>query len=283
VRIDGAPSLTLAVETVTTEDLSLRIQVAAAAGFDGLGVRPEDYFAAREQGRSDRELRALLSDNDVICRELHCVRGWAGSPAARAQARLEEEGCYLVADAIGGDYLVLASTELDGDLDAAAEAAAAIAARSAEHGLRVALEFMPWLTIADARQAWDVVCRAGAPNLGVMVDSWHHFRGAANDEYLRDIGKGGIVAVQIDDARAEIRGALPDDTRNERLLPGEGDFDLVHFVRLLDDLGVHLPFSVEVLSHIQRTRPPGVAARLAARSTREVLARARAGYGRASL
>jgi sugar phosphate isomerase/epimerase len=82
---------------------------------------------------------------------------------------------------------------------------------------------MPWLTIADARQAWDVVCRAGAPNLGVMVDSWHHFRGAANDNYLRDIGKDGIVAVQIDDARAEIRGALPDDTRNERLLlPGGG-------------------------------------------------------------
>jgi sugar phosphate isomerase/epimerase len=97
VRPDGAPSLTLAVETVTTEDRSLRIQVAAAAGFDGLGVRPGDYLAAREHGRSDRELRALLSDHDVTCRELHCVRGWAGSPAARAQARLEEEGCYLVA------------------------------------------------------------------------------------------------------------------------------------------------------------------------------------------
>lgn len=158
----AAPSLTLAVETVTTEDLSLRIQVAAAAGFDGLGVRPEDYLAAREQGRSDRELRALLSDNDVTCRELHCVRGWAGSPDARAQARLEEAGCYLVADAIGGDYVILASTELAGDLDDAAESAAGIAARSAEHGLRVALEFMPWLRIADARQAWDVVCRAGA-------------------------------------------------------------------------------------------------------------------------
>jgi sugar phosphate isomerase/epimerase len=277
MRHDVAQSLTLAVETVTTQDLLLRIQVAAAAGFDGLGVRPEDYLAAREQGHSDRELRVLLADNDVTCRELHCVRGWAGSPDARAQARLEEEDCYLVADAIGGDYVILASTELTGDLDDAAEAAASIAARAAGHGLQVALEFMPWLGISDARQALEVVRRAGEPNLGVMVDSWHHFRGAANDNYVRDIGKDLIVAVQIDDARAEIRGTLLDDTRNERLLPGEGDFDLVHFVRLLDHMGVHLPFSVEVLSRTQRARPPGVAARLAARSTREVLARAREG------
>jgi hypothetical protein len=55
-----------------------------------------------------------------------------------------------------------------------------------------------------------------------MADSWHHFRGASNDNYLRDVGKDLIVAVQIDDARAEIRGTLLEDTCNDRLLPGEG-------------------------------------------------------------
>ena len=88
MRHDAAQSLTLSAETVTSQDLFLGIQVAAAAGFDGLGVRPEDYLAAREQGRSDRELRVLLADNDVTCRELHCARGWADSPDSRAQARL---------------------------------------------------------------------------------------------------------------------------------------------------------------------------------------------------
>ncbi len=39
-----------------------------------------------------------------------------------------------------------------------------------------------------------------------------------------------------------------EDTSYRRRLPGEGEFDLVGFLQLLDDRGVTAPISVEVMS-----------------------------------
>lgn len=270
-----AMDLILAAGTINCCDLPERIEIAAEAGYVGLGLRPEDYTIALGKGLTDRDLRAMLEAHGLKVVELQSVHGWAGSAADRARGELIEQGCYRVADALGADYMMVSNTTLEGDLDAATERFAAICARAAEHGLIVALEYLPWGPVPDACTAWQVVSTSGAANAGILVDSWHHFRGANDQRQLRDVPAERIVAVQIDDARTEVRGTLYDDTRNERLNPGEGDFDLVGFVRLLDELGVDRPYSVEVLSRAQRALPPRDAAIVSAEATWRLLAEAR--------
>ncbi len=182
---------------------------------------------------------------------------------------------YETADALGGEY-VIAVGEVDDDIDATARRFAAVCDRAAAHGLKVAIEFVPFTTIPDAATASDIVRRADRENGGVLVDAWHHYRGAADDDQLRSIPADRILGVQIDDADAEVRGSLLDDTLHHRRLPGQGSFDLDRFVRLLDDHGVSLPWSVEVLSDELHALEPQDAAAQAAAATLEVLRSARA-------
>ena len=159
-----------------------------------------------------------------------------------------------------------------------AERFAALCDRAAGHGLLVAIEFLPWTGIPDARTAWEIVRRSERPNGGLLVDTWHHFRGACDEAQLRAVPPGRIVAVQLDDADAA--SGLPYEDTLRRRLPGEGMFDLVGLVRLLDELGVDAPLSVEIISPEHHARPLVEAARRAHDATRAVLARARPGTAR---
>lgn len=81
--------------------------------------------------------------------------------------------------------------------------------------------------------------------------------------------------IQFDDADAVRVGGYMEDTTLRRRLPGQGAFDLVGFIQMLDEMGVNAPISVEILSDEQRARPLDEAARLAHDTTRAVFDHAR--------
>jgi sugar phosphate isomerase/epimerase len=251
-----------------------RVAAAAAGGYTGIGMRPRDRQEALAAGLSDADARAILDDHGVALVELEVHRGWGLTGEPAAQARQAEEKMFELADALGGRYM-MAIAEIEGDLDAVAERFAGLCDRAAEHGLAVAIEFLPWTSIPDAGVAWDIVRLADRDNGGVLVDTWHHFRGAADDGLLRAIPPERILSVQFDDADAEVVGTLLEDTIHRRRLPGEGSFDLEGFIRLIDDHGVHCPLSVEILSDELRKGSALDAATASAAATRSVVTAAR--------
>ena len=257
-----------------------RAVAAASAGFAAIGLRHDDFVAAREAGVSPAELRITIEGAGVTLVELEFVSGWSSNDAAvRQAAQSVEDELYAAADAIGGTHLNIGCSEALGAaslFEAVVERFAGLCDRVNAHGLTVALEFMPWTAIPDAAFAWNVVrTAAGRPNAGVLVDAWHYFRGAADPAQLRAIPPDRIVGVQFNDADAAVVGTLRDDTLHRRRLPGEGSFDLVGFVRLLDELGVQAPYGIEVISDAQAALPLEEAARRAHETTRAVLAKAR--------
>ena len=64
------------------------------------------------------------------------------------------------------------------------------------------------------------------------------------------------------------------ETMSGRVMPGEGHFDLVSFVRALDATGSRVPYAVEVI-RLDTKESPADLAHAAANSTRAVLAKAR--------
>jgi len=93
---------------------------------------------------------------------------------------------------------------------------------------------------------------------------------------VRSIPGDRFVAIQFDDADAVRVGGFMEDTTDRRRMPGQGDFDLVGFIRMLDEIGVKAPISVEILSAEQRARPLAEAARMAYETSRTLITRARA-------
>jgi hypothetical protein len=80
--------------------------------------------------------------------------------------------------------------------------------------------------------------------------------------------------VQVNDAAAVPRASMREDTLN-RLLPGDGSFDLVTAVRELDLIGGLNWIGPEVMSPALEAMPAVEAAALAGERVRALLAQAR--------
>lgn len=258
----------LSSQTIATSSFEERVEAAAAAGFTRIGLRSRDYARARAAGLTDGDLRALLAAHGLEVAEHQALREWTAGPTAA------EEELFAVADALGGAYAI-AIVEKLAEPEAAAEQLARLAARAAEHGLVVALEFMPWSDVRDATAAWELVRACGHPSAGVLVDTWHFFRGGGTLEELRSVPRERIVAVHLADADAQVVGTLLEDTISRRRVPGEGALPLVDFIRTLEAIGADVEVAVEVLSDEQRALPAREAARRAADGARRVIASAR--------
>src|SRR5690606_25054282 len=103
--------------------------------------------------------------------------------------------------------------------------------------------FVPWSDIPDVTAALDFMEPA---NAGLVIDCWHVFRGTTTLAQLAALPSDRILCIQVNDAGPP-RGSLPDDTRH-RLFCGEGEFDLLAFVKALRRTGTTVPLSVEIIS-----------------------------------
>ena len=259
-----------------------RLAAAAGGGFTGISLWARDYQqAGGDEGLSDADLRALLAAHGLVVAELDVAWWWLPGADVSIPAEADpvgvfgfgEDDMFRLADAVGARSLNAVDV-FGGDwgLDDAAESFAQLCDRAAEHGLVVHLEFLPWSKIPDAAAAWEVVRRADRPNGGICVDAWHFFRGPADLEVLRGVPGDRVLGIQLDDGPAQAEANLIEATMHERLLPGEGQFDLTSLVDVLHDIGTLAPVGVEVFSDALHALAPAEAARRAGEATRQLLA-----------
>ena len=135
-------------------------------------------------------------------------------------------------------------------------------------GIRIAYEGLSWgRTINEFTAAWDIVCRADAPNLGIGIDSFHALAKDTALEDLEMLTPEKIFLVQLADFMwQEVR---TDEeriatARHFRVFPGEGVHSeaLAELVVRLDRLGYRGDYSFEVFNDDYSQLPlPVVAAR----------------------
>jgi sugar phosphate isomerase/epimerase len=229
-------------------------------------------------GCLDADMRRILDDHGIRAAELEFLQDWWHEGERACPARANEDLFYAAADGLGARHINVGCAGPRGTLPAleiVAEHFAVLCDRAAHHGLLVAFEFLPWSDIPDAAAAWRLIGLADRPNGGILIDTWHYFRGAADPAQVRSVPADRFFVVQFDDADAAQVGGYMEDTTQRRRLPGQGSFDLIGFIQMLDDMGVNAPVSVEILSDEQRARPLEEAARLAHDATRAVFDRAR--------
>ena len=183
---------------------------------------------------------------------------------------------WELVDAFESRY-VQAIGPYDGSIADAADRFGAVCDRAADHGAVVGIEFLPFTNIVDAADALAIVEQADRPNGGVCVDIWHHARGANDLGLIRAIPPELVVAVQMSDGPTTPTLAdYKDDCLRHRVPPGEGDFGAVEFVRTLIEMGVDVPWSLEVCNDDVWGRPGADHVQHAADGMRRVLAAARA-------
>jgi len=270
----GRDNLVLCAYTIPDATFEERVQAAADAGFSAISLRTRDYTIARDAGFTDSAVRALLHDHGLRVAELDVL--WEGALGGERgeRGRRQEDKLRAVATAVGARSINVLS-EIEDPLEVVAERFATLCDRCASDGLLAHIEFLPWSTVPDVATAAAIATLAGRPNGGILIDSWHHFRGPGGLEPLRALDAGIVGAVQLSDAPARAEDDLLDETQHRRLLPGDGDLDLVGLVATLDAVGADAPIGVEVFSDDLYRVAPRDAAAAAAAATRRVLAAAR--------
>jgi len=271
--LDGAP-----VGMPARHDFTARVAAAANAGFAGIGLMADDYVMLRDSGNSGSELRRVADDHGVQVAEIEFAFGWAYDDERGEQGAALLDTLLEMADVFEPRHVNVGDVLMASDLppiEVVAERFGALCDRAREHGLLVALEFLPWSGIPDVRTAWEVARLADRANGGVLVDAYHYYRGNPDEEALRAVPADRVNCIQLDDADAEMVGDYMEDTCVRRRLPGQGSFDVVGLMRVLDDMGVEAPVSVEVMSTEMQALPVDEVAHLAHDTTRAVLDAAR--------
>ena len=256
------------------------VVAAADAGFDAISVLARSYrYTAERAGHTTASVRALVADHGLLITDVEATGDWLGPEPDDAPSRLRTvvyptAELVDIAAQLGATTLTAIHAGAAQPLDASAAAFARLCDRAADVGLRVALEFVAWMGIDSLATAWDVVRTADRPNGGLLVDLWHHRRSSRDDDLLRSIPAARVFSVQVCDASAQPRGPLAEDVQH-RTLPGEGELDVVGFLRTLAEMGVEAPIGVEVFDAGLVGRGAGEAAQVLYQALHDVVTQAR--------
>jgi len=238
----------------TRRDIDVDDLVAAAgsAGFSAVGMT----------GRSaDAACAAALATAGLRCHELLALVLSADEDSTLSQARrLAEVAAVVKAQWV----LTTFPAPLNRETRPLIERCAAM---FAEAGAGMAVEFSPLGAVTSISAALAVVEAAGVERAGVMIDSWHFFRGDSTWEQLERVPLDWIAYVQFNDAPPAVSENGMYETMHRRVMPGDGTFELGRFTSTLLGRGWAGLVSVEVLSAELRELPVPEFARLAYEST----------------
>lgn len=280
MREDLAASVPLVVSALslgTSVTFPDRVAAAATAGFAGIGLRAEDYWAAREEGLDDHALRGILDTHQVAVREVELLHDWAsGAPTPAHDARPadrrpgeKEEIIFHIARVFGVSHVNAGLIrEVPGvDLPAAL---AALCERAGD--LDVAVEPLAFGPLPTIAHAWRAAHDSGAPNVGVLVDLWHWRRSATTPDDLATVPADRVLAVQLADVAGTPHTDLRAEALHHRLPPGLGHGDVPALLRLLREHGVTpRVVSVEVMNDELIAQGPRTCAQVLAACARDVL------------
>ena len=270
-----APPIIVANGSLRSASFADRVAAASGAGFDGFGMHVRDYAQLRSTGSTDADLRSVLGDNGFDLIEIETVLGWDDLPDRRnADGLSREHLAFQLADAVGARHVVAVGALAGPQRDTAAEGFAGLCDRAAQHGLLVALEPQACSSIVDLRSALDIVRTAGRANGGLNLDIWHATRGGWPQAELAALSPDEIVVVQLDDGPMQkITEDYLEECTHYRRAPGDGEFDIDGFLRLVYGTGTTAPISVEVMSDELDLLPVRTTADRLLTATRRALSR----------
>jgi sugar phosphate isomerase/epimerase len=258
--------------------LAARVEAAGAAGYHAISMSPREALTMQDEGVRLADAARRAHDAGVGIGVLDAVFSWlrpGDTLALEGTTPVTVDEAVRIASSLGIQYIN--AIALRGDplrAEAIAERFAELCDRAAEEGRGVHLEFAPHSAVPDVAAAWEVVRLAGRRNGGVLFDSWHFFRGRPDLGALRSVPGDRIFAVQISDGTANPVGHWFEETMHRRLLPGDGDFDLVPVVQALDASGALSLAGPEVISDALHALPAREAALIARERVEALWARA---------
>ncbi|MEK6668927.1 MAG: sugar phosphate isomerase/epimerase family protein [Aquabacterium commune] len=250
-----------------------KLQAMREAGFTQVMLSARDIVG--HEGGVEAAIRAV-KDSGLRVTGFQVLRDFEGLSGGLREYKVDIAKAMLaLCSAVGAKVLLVCSstsTHATEDMDAIATDLRRLAMLALPRGIKVAFEGLSWgRTINEFPQAWDAVCRADMPNLGLGVDSFHAFATRTDLDLLDEVDPDKIFLVQLADFMwHEIRSVEEriNTARHFRVFPGEGahSAEVAALVRKLDRIGYRGDYSFEVFNDDYQQIPPATVAQRAHKS-----------------
>ncbi|UUC41409.1 sugar phosphate isomerase/epimerase [Clostridioides difficile] len=262
--------ITISSYTLGTEvSFRDRVRIAKEAGFDGIGLRAENYIDAKNAGVTDEEMIAILNEYDMKVTEVEYITQW-GTEEDRTEAQREKEkNVYHMAHLFNVKHINCGLLEMIPE-EQIITALGELCDRAGE--LIIGLEFMPYSGVPDLATAWRVVKGCNRENAMLILDTWHWARAKQTADDLAPIPADKIVSIQVCDVLENPYEKLRDESLHDRLAPGEGFGNTEEFVKIIKEHSI-LPrvIGAEVISDSLISKGLSTAAETVFNATKKVL------------
>jgi sugar phosphate isomerase/epimerase len=259
-------------------DFRMRVEVAAKAGFTGMGFWHADILEIRKQ-YSFKDMKQILDANGIVNVEVEWLLDWYCTDARRSASDQIRALLLDAAEALRARHIKIGDLGNDcADVPQLTEAFAPLCRQAAERGTNVLFEMLPptLSRVPSLDQVLAISRGAAARNGGIMLDNLHLQRsGTDAKEIVRKLTARDLIGVEINDGTLAMPVNLQDSVVNKRLLPGDGEFDIAAFLDAIWSVGYDGPIGVEVLNEYIRKWDLKTAATESFAKTQRVLTAAR--------
>jgi 2-keto-myo-inositol isomerase len=244
----------LNTSTISGQKLGFQkyMEIAAKAGYDSVEIWVQDVKEFKAQGNSLKTMKKFLDDSKVTVEDAIGFAPWMVDDEQKRKAGFEqmkeemdlmaELGCRRIAAPAAG---VPASTPLD--LTKVGERYKQLLDLGRQTGVMPQLEFWGsspvFYTMGQALMA---AASANDPDVRILPDVYHLFRGGSGFECLKMVSGNLIDVIHFNDYPATIPREEQKD--KDRLYPGDGVAPLKQIVTDLANMGGTKVLSLELFN-----------------------------------
>jgi sugar phosphate isomerase/epimerase len=273
---EAGTKFSLAALTILDQPPPAAVEIAAACGYDKLGIRlipttpGGTFYDLMNDAAMLRATRERMHATGISIADLEVV-ALTPETAVGGFDRFLEVGANLDAEHVLVAAYDPEPARLIENFGEFCDAAAAF-------GMTADIEFMPWTNVRNLADAIDLLTAVDRPNAGVIIDALHFDRSGSSIDDIARVRSDWLHYWQLCDAPADRPSTVEEllhTARAERQFPGEGGLDLVPLTRAIPSdllISVEVPTDTLALTLGARER-----ARHALDCTRRVLAAAAGG------
>ncbi|WP_171429762.1 sugar phosphate isomerase/epimerase family protein [Acinetobacter lactucae] len=251
------------------------VKIAAKCGYAAVGLRllpaaPNEVdYPILNDSKLIKETRAALDDTGVRIADVEIVRITSDF----------EPDTYLqflsTAEQLGARHILVAGN--DPVQSRLIHHFAQFCELSKQFGLSCDLEFMPWTNVKTLAQAEYIVNQSGQENAAILIDALHFDRSDSTLEQIKALDPKQLNYVQLCDGFAEYDPSdegLIKIARSNRLVPGQGEIDLIGLIRALPK---EIMLAAEVPNLVLAERPALERAEINLQAMKQLVALAQLG------
>lgn len=261
----------LNASTIRPTPIVEKIKIAGETGFAAIELWHDEIDAHIAQGGTIGDLKSALADGGLAVPTTIYLGGWFDSTGDEHAAAIDEcKRRMAQAAELGAAYIIAGPPGGKADYDLGAAHYRELLEIGEQIGVKPAMEFLGFVeqlnTIEDALE---VMTKAGRSDATTVLDPFHIFRGGGSVESITKLTAGQVAVSHFNDVVDKPPREQQHD--KDRVMPGDGIFDLKRYVELLTQIGYDGFLSLELFREDLWQQDPREVARVGLEKMKSVV------------